>query len=219
MNWNSKAVSEVAKEKIWKEHVLNESNHRLIYDTFRINPHTYSTTKTVAEPINRRPKRFLDREQAILEALSRHVVVENGAQQQQATLLPGVASHSVRQEDAKMPTQNKTSKQQVDGGKGQHLPQLPCPEKPNGDICGATEGGGKITKEGSLPELERLIRFAHLLPQQKHSVPMTSTEEIGWRTKPIVPANRRFIHNLQCCEITRFSSILNAAGKRAVAAK
>ena len=75
MNWNSKAVSEVAKERIWKEHVANEGNKRQIFDTFRVNPFELSRV-ALPEPINKRATRFLDREKAFLDTISKRTGVK-----------------------------------------------------------------------------------------------------------------------------------------------
>eukprot|EP00659_Diplonema_papillatum_P021031 gene21031-32404_t len=69
MNWKNAKISEVAKEKIWKEHVKNESQYRNSKETFSINPYRLDKTKPVTENITRRPKRFLSKEKAILESV------------------------------------------------------------------------------------------------------------------------------------------------------
>lgn len=84
MNWKSAAISEVAKERIWKEHVETERCHRVVFDTFRVNPHRMATQgRPVTEGVNQRPKRFLDRERALLEAMEKRGLIDLGSATQQ----------------------------------------------------------------------------------------------------------------------------------------
>jgi hypothetical protein len=67
------ADNEVAKERIWKEHcakLTNLSIHRNQTSEFTMNPFRLGHNKPVAEPVNVRQSRFLDRNQAALESLA-----------------------------------------------------------------------------------------------------------------------------------------------------
>lgn len=73
MNWKSKSVSDVAKERIWAEHVRTEAAHMHIQESFRKNPFRAAKDKPLAPATSRRPARFLDREAAFLETIDAHV--------------------------------------------------------------------------------------------------------------------------------------------------
>eukprot|EP01059_Diplonema_ambulator_P014841 TRINITY_DN2585_c0_g3_i1.p1 TRINITY_DN2585_c0_g3~~TRINITY_DN2585_c0_g3_i1.p1 ORF type:complete len:171 (+),score=35.59 TRINITY_DN2585_c0_g3_i1:49-513(+) len=62
MNWKNSTISEVAKEKIWKEHVRNESQYMKSKESFSVNPYRLDKTKPICESICARPKRFLAKE-------------------------------------------------------------------------------------------------------------------------------------------------------------
>src|SRR3989338_5695916 len=71
MNWNSHSVDAVAKERIWKEHVLNEKNTARVHDQFRCNP--LRKDPPTAESISKRPARFLDRSAVIMDMLQKRL--------------------------------------------------------------------------------------------------------------------------------------------------
>jgi hypothetical protein len=71
MNWNSNSVDAVAKERIWKEHVLNEKNTARVHDQFRCNP--LRKDPPTAESISKRPARFLDRSAVVMDMLQKRL--------------------------------------------------------------------------------------------------------------------------------------------------
>ena len=42
----------------------------------------------------------------------------------------------------------------------------------------------------------RRLLNAQKAPQDKYEAPVTSAQEVGWNTKPLVPRNPRFVHGL-----------------------
>ena len=46
---------------------------------------------------------------------------------------------------------------------------------------------------------------AQKAPQDKYDAPVTSAQEVGWNTKPLVPPNPRFKHGLAQGESTKFA--------------
>jgi len=199
MNWNSRAVSEVAKERIWKEHVATERSKIRIFDQFRKNPHRVAKDKPLSDPINRRAVRFLDRESAFLETIERRVAStrhQNGATTAEAhepapasTLPPidggrrgsvGVAGNTVEQQPSPRPT--------VQGPGG--------------------ESNGQTTKDFNFGELWSTMLAT---PSRKYPAPMTEAMELGWMQPETKPRDPRFTYNHRSTEMTRFARSLSRA--------
>jgi len=49
------------------------------------------------------------------------------------------------------------------------------------------------------------VRDGDLLPSERFELPMTSSQEVGWVYKPLVPANPMFQHPRDACEITKYA--------------
>ena len=71
LNWNSHSVDAVSKERIWREHVINEKNTARIHEEFRCNP--LKKDPPTAESISKRPARFLDKTAVIMDMLEKRL--------------------------------------------------------------------------------------------------------------------------------------------------
>jgi len=61
---------------------------------------------------------------------------------------------------------------------------------------------------GDNPEVQAVVTGllnAQRVPRDKQDEPETSSQEVGWYSKPLVPANPRFVHGLKQAEATSFA--------------
>jgi hypothetical protein len=189
MNWNSKSVSEVSKEKIWKEHVRNESSHIHLVDTFRKNPFHVVRDKQMPANVTSRPSRFLDRERVFLETIDRRIASQRLADSKAAGAnaestssgaapaleLPNIAQHTPKPPPAK-----------------EQSPPLTARPPTNGD----TYDFGSTFRQSQLP------------PAQRYTGPKTEAQEMGWFSAPVAPKSKRFTFNIRTSEMSRFATTL-----------
>lgn len=88
MNWNNKDINQVALQTIWCEHINKEGKHRIDKEDFSINPKNLKKS-TLSAPVSSRQKRFLDKDNLLLEAINRR--------------LKGSTAGSTFQNETKMP--------------------------------------------------------------------------------------------------------------------
>eukprot|EP00316_Scyphosphaera_apsteinii_P022202 CAMPEP_0119313008 /NCGR_PEP_ID=MMETSP1333-20130426/27516_1 /TAXON_ID=418940 /ORGANISM="Scyphosphaera apsteinii, Strain RCC1455" /LENGTH=154 /DNA_ID=CAMNT_0007317723 /DNA_START=35 /DNA_END=499 /DNA_ORIENTATION=- len=63
-------------------------------------------------------------------------------------------------------------------------------------------------KLGDDPDVHAVVQGlldAQKVPQQKYEAPMTSAQDVGWNTTPLVPPNPRFQHGLAQGDSTKFA--------------
>eukprot|EP01060_Flectonema_neradi_P015479 TRINITY_DN22092_c0_g1_i1.p1 TRINITY_DN22092_c0_g1~~TRINITY_DN22092_c0_g1_i1.p1 ORF type:complete len:200 (+),score=49.54 TRINITY_DN22092_c0_g1_i1:72-602(+) len=169
MNWKNSKISEVAKEKIWKEHVRTESQYRNSKEKFSVNPYRLAKTKPVCENITKRSKRFLSKERFLLESIQNQM-----GKSANSELLSQVNN------DINWNATNETD--EVDSNKE------------------------RIQKTAE--EIRDCLLSVQKTPIDKYINPMTEAQEIGWLSKPLVPAEAQFSHALKSCDITRFAGDL-----------
>lgn len=208
MNWNSKSVSEVSKEKIWKEHVINEAHNRHIFDTFRVNPHRLRHNKPISQPLNLRPRRFLDRERAFLDMLetksARGTHNDDGdADTSFSTYSPegtGNGTTASGYTDAAPPA-------------AVTLPAIRPPHTPSRGATGATTTATDATQGRTSDDavVQNLLLQMQKLPAEKYEYPMVESHEIGWTSPRRQPHDPRFRFGLKSCDITRFAGALQAS--------
>ena len=61
---------------------------------------------------------------------------------------------------------------------------------------------------GDDPDVREVVEGllnAQKVPEEKYADPITSTMEVGWFSKPLVPPNPRFQHGLRQAEATQFA--------------
>ena len=61
---------------------------------------------------------------------------------------------------------------------------------------------------GDDPDVKEVVAGllgAQKVPVEKYEEPITSAQEVGWYSKPLVPANPRFQHGLKQAEATQFA--------------
>lgn len=166
---SKEGFSAVAREKIWKEH-LEKCNvvHRKMMaqkHVFAANPFRMLHEKPLSEPINKRESRFLDRNKAALDAVTKKL------EHPPLTLPP--------------------------------LPVAPTASLPAS--CPAT-----VRQEDEL-RMEKLLDAVHKPPVEKYKFPMTAAQEFGWLNRPLVKQDRRFVHPLKSCDVTRVSTFVKTS--------
>ena len=224
MNWNSRAVSEVAKERIWKEHVATERSKVRIFDQFRKNPHRVAKDKPLSDPINRRGVRFLDREAAFLETIEKRVTTTRGKDQS--------GSRHAAVETLDLPSiggggkagSKRPAVVVVDSRSQQHEAceeQLPTPRAPAAAQHSETQKklpdgaavppGATTAKSGNEFNFGELWTTMLATPATKYPVPMTEAMELGWSQPKVQPRDPRFTYNHRSTEMTRFARQLSRA--------
>ena len=61
---------------------------------------------------------------------------------------------------------------------------------------------------GADPEVQQVVKGLldqSRLPTEKYKEPITSAQEVGWFSKPLVVSNPRFVHKLKQGEATKFA--------------
>ena len=77
------------------------------------------------------------------------------------------------------------------------------------DKVGLESGQGPVEMPDD-PDIKRVVDGlldAQKVPTEKYNEPVTSSQEVGWLTKPLVPPNPRFQHGLKQAEATEFAEI------------
>ena len=49
------------------------------------------------------------------------------------------------------------------------------------------------------------VQDTELMPNERFELPMTSSQEVGWRNKPFAAPNPMFRHPKDSCDITRYA--------------
>lgn len=189
----SEQASAVAKEKIWKEHLdkcaLQERRHRVEHPVFRRNPFTMALhDRPLAESINRRSDRFLDRDKAALSAILKQLgprakeLTEGDDDDEFAVPLP-------------LPADTNTS-----GGRGSVIGAPSVGPTPSIASTKVTED------DADTKVLKKLLAQVHQTPHEKYNFPMTTAQELGW-IPPIRKAkeDQRFRFGIKNSEITKFA--------------
>ena len=186
MNWQSKSVSEVAKERIWREYVASEGQHLHVFDTFRKHPKQLSKQQAIAESPTRRLPRFLDRQASFLECIERRV---QSTQDELDAVSPAASPDRLSDLDsarAASPAENANGRQK--------LAPLGVSPSPARDV-----------------DVEFSERRRRLLdrPNRRQMKPLTETQALGWQTEPVAPAY--YSYGKKSSELTRFATALATA--------
>lgn len=200
MNWKSTAISEVAKERIWKEHVENEKQNRIMFDTFTVNPaRMASRSRPVTESISKRPKRFLDRDAALLAAMEGRGLFKLPS--------PPANPHATQPLSARTETAQATVVlPSLPGASPRAADMQPHPPAPMSPRQLKSSAGS-----GSFAEMFEQL---HWSPTQKYSEPQTSTQVLGWHSSQLSPVDNKFHYPHRRCDITKFAEDLIVHGKR-----
>eukprot|EP01012_Entosiphon_sulcatum_P056924 TRINITY_DN80640_c0_g1_i1.p1 TRINITY_DN80640_c0_g1~~TRINITY_DN80640_c0_g1_i1.p1 ORF type:complete len:194 (+),score=28.61 TRINITY_DN80640_c0_g1_i1:27-584(+) len=61
--------------------------------------------------------------------------------------------------------------------------------------------------------ISRPLADAHKTPKERHAVPQTSAQEVGWLSEPLVsqPSLGRFSFNRKACELTKYNATASHA--------
>ena len=189
----AEAATAVAKERIWKEHLdkcaHQERRHRVKDPVYRVNPfRMVKHDRPLAEPINRREQRFLDRDKAALAAIVKQLgprakeLMEDG--DDLGTSLPPI--HEAK---SALPVAESVSLRN----------SVVPPEEED---------------EGSR-QVRTMLTRVHQTPVEKYSFPMTESQELGWippRRK--AKEDGRFRFGLKNCEMTKFAGAHSLASKK-----
>jgi hypothetical protein len=181
MNWKSTACSEVAKERIWKEHVANEGSKVRIFDQFRKNPYHVSKDKPLSDPVNRRPQHFLDRERSFLETIERRIATQHSHER------PG-----------------------LDGAESVVLPPISTPRGAGG-VAPPSPRLATVSAAMSSETFDfgTVWNSMQSVPAKKYPEPLTEAQELGWVQSPMKPRDPRFTYNHRSTEMTRFARQLH----------
>lgn len=76
MNWNARSISEVNKERIWREIVASEQRDIKIFDRFRSSPGALRRCPSVSAPISERSDRFLDKKEVLFQSVCQRALPE-----------------------------------------------------------------------------------------------------------------------------------------------
>lgn len=214
MNWKSQAVSEVSKEKIWKEHCETEATHRQLNDNFRINPLKAMMEKPLPEPISPRGKRFLDRDRAFLETLQKKQLGLSRSPSQS----PRSSTHGL---PALGPQSPSTPRGSLAASRTVHatqnnvpLPTIPHPPpRKDGTVASdANPGADETTSVPHFANFHHLLVTASKPPNEKFSFPRTESQEIGWLSAvKLHTPDKRFFFNIKNSEMSKYASSLARA--------
>ena len=228
--------NEVAKERIWKEHcqkLTNLSIHSNQQSEFTLNPFRLQHNKPVADPVNPRAARFLDRSRVALESLAT-ILEKSGSDVSPAAAMSqlgaaqankdrAVAGNNIFNSEHSLPRGARTTaaedwnllNQELGGGKNfstVNMSVLPSIAKqPSQTTVSASSADQKGTRDETIQQL--LLR-ASKVPTDKYPQPVLESHTIGWDAKTSRRPLPHFSFGLRKCEITKFQELSGASPKR-----
>jgi hypothetical protein len=232
------ADNEVAKERIWKEHcekLTNLSIHRNQQSEFTLNPFRLGHNKPVADPVNVRVPRFLDRNRAALDSLatvlekSGSSVSPRAAMSQlsaaQANRERAIAGNNIFNTEHSLPRGARATASNdwnllnmelggsplAKAGQSVHASTLPSVVR-NAEVPLKQEQSDQHDSRDEA--VQQMLVRASQVPTDKYPQPILESHVLGWEAKASRRPLPQFSFGLRKCEITKFQELSGSAPKR-----
>ena len=230
--------NEVAKERIWKEHcqkLTNLSIHSNHQSEFTLNPYRLQHNKPVADPINPRSARFLDRNRVALESLAT-VLEKSGSTVSPAAAMSqlgaaqankdrAIAGNNIFNCEHSLPRGVRTTAAEDWNALNQELGGATRPPAVDQSALPpiakrqtpptTNETMSSTDQKGSRDEtIQQLLLRASKVPTDKYPQPVLESHTIGWDAKTSRRPLPHFSFGLRKCDITKFQELSGASPKR-----